>query len=529
MSKEPQMPQEPISKVNDKVQAAKDTTKKVTNATINKADELYNKLPLDKINEKLAKLPYKLDAKSRGFKIGVAICAALIVLIGLKIVFGGKSKEKQVQQELQAKLVQQGDELAQQENAKSFQDFVAEMNKPIVIESATENWEKEKKRMEEERKKSEEESNKMLEADRARAKQKEEQSKLEEEKRKQELQEEKLAKEAQEQKVKQQRQQEAEERLKAKRAPRKKFLENYNRLVSQLAAQEHSTSDKALPLQLGEVKPYHHPIIKLVETPQSKISNILNEHLYEAEDLDTVTLHDKLFYLKNEYGLRTNTLYTGYFFLGQDESVEVLGGPSLTYMKNGVVTGMRIFFDHRMKYVWHIEQDNENESCVEYFKDDGSRDKTLLNIKREGETHEAGYKYINGKVMLDVAQSKNKNKTTYANEATERIETPEKKIKYWYKDGIISKKFEEYVATINNRKYKKEDHYIYDKDGVLESFTDKLYVGGSWDIFSQITYYPNGNMKTRDTYKKLEEFDQNGNRVKETHVGTNNYINPNEL
>ena len=95
--------------------------------------------------------------------------------------------------------------------------------------------------------------------------------------------------------------------------------------------------------------------------------------------------------------------------------------------------------------------------------------------------------------------------------------------------GIISKKFEEYVATINNHKYKKEDHYIYDKDGVLESFTDKLYVGGSWDIFSQITYYPNGNMKTRDTYKKLEEFDQNGNRVKETHVGTNNYINPNEL
>ena len=30
--------------------------------------------------------------------------------------------------------------------SKSFQDFVAEMNKPIVIESATENWEKEKKR-----------------------------------------------------------------------------------------------------------------------------------------------------------------------------------------------------------------------------------------------------------------------------------------------------------------------------------------------------------------------------------------------
>ena len=80
MSEEPQKPQESTSKVNDKVQAAKETTKNVTNATLNKADEPYNKLPLDKLNEKLKG---KVDVKSRKFKriLGGSIAVLLILLL----------------------------------------------------------------------------------------------------------------------------------------------------------------------------------------------------------------------------------------------------------------------------------------------------------------------------------------------------------------------------------------------------------------------------------------------------------------
>ncbi len=99
MSEEPQKPQKTTNKINDQVQAAKEITKNVTNTTVNTADELYNKLPFDKINNQLAKLPFKLDAKSRGFKIGVAICTVLIILIGLKIVFGSSSPKQEAKRE----------------------------------------------------------------------------------------------------------------------------------------------------------------------------------------------------------------------------------------------------------------------------------------------------------------------------------------------------------------------------------------------------------------------------------------------
>lgn len=56
------------------------TTKDVTEKVINKANELYNKLPLDDINNKLKKLPVKLDVKSRKFKIALAIIVFVLVL-----------------------------------------------------------------------------------------------------------------------------------------------------------------------------------------------------------------------------------------------------------------------------------------------------------------------------------------------------------------------------------------------------------------------------------------------------------------
>ena len=46
-----------------------------------KADELYNKLPLDSINEKLASKGIKIDVKSRKFKLALAGVAAFLVIL----------------------------------------------------------------------------------------------------------------------------------------------------------------------------------------------------------------------------------------------------------------------------------------------------------------------------------------------------------------------------------------------------------------------------------------------------------------
>lgn len=58
---------------------AKDTAGKA----IHKADELYNKLPLDDINKKLEKLPVKVDVKSRKFKKAFVAVILLLLMVAL--------------------------------------------------------------------------------------------------------------------------------------------------------------------------------------------------------------------------------------------------------------------------------------------------------------------------------------------------------------------------------------------------------------------------------------------------------------
>lgn len=66
---------------------AENKIKETANAVVNKADELYNKLPLDKINEKLGG---KVDVKSKKFKtIAGCVVGALLVLILCLIFCGG--------------------------------------------------------------------------------------------------------------------------------------------------------------------------------------------------------------------------------------------------------------------------------------------------------------------------------------------------------------------------------------------------------------------------------------------------------
>lgn len=52
--------------------------KDVAGKAMNKADELYNRPPLDGVNEKLKKLPIKIDVRSRTFKV---ILSGIIVLM----------------------------------------------------------------------------------------------------------------------------------------------------------------------------------------------------------------------------------------------------------------------------------------------------------------------------------------------------------------------------------------------------------------------------------------------------------------
>lgn len=63
-----------------------DKINEIKNAVINKADEVYNKLPLDKINEKLGG---KVDVKSKKFKIGVFVAIPLILILVICMIFSG--------------------------------------------------------------------------------------------------------------------------------------------------------------------------------------------------------------------------------------------------------------------------------------------------------------------------------------------------------------------------------------------------------------------------------------------------------
>ena len=84
------MPEEKNDDVKEKAKVIAEETaqkaKEAGKAAAAKADELYNKLPLDKINEKLGG---KVDVKSRKFKIiGSCVLLGFIILL-LCLVFGG--------------------------------------------------------------------------------------------------------------------------------------------------------------------------------------------------------------------------------------------------------------------------------------------------------------------------------------------------------------------------------------------------------------------------------------------------------
>ena len=61
----------------------------IKNKIFDQADKLYNKLPLDKINEKLGG---KIDVKSKKVKMGVFVTIPVIFLLIIWIIFSGGGK-----------------------------------------------------------------------------------------------------------------------------------------------------------------------------------------------------------------------------------------------------------------------------------------------------------------------------------------------------------------------------------------------------------------------------------------------------
>ena len=90
MSEETPNSQEPTNKANDKIQAAKENAKKVASAIMSKVDDLYNKLPLDKINEKLKG---KVDVKSSKFKKILCAVVCIVILLALSMCFSSSKKD----------------------------------------------------------------------------------------------------------------------------------------------------------------------------------------------------------------------------------------------------------------------------------------------------------------------------------------------------------------------------------------------------------------------------------------------------
>ena len=73
---------------NENIDKAKEAATGAAKAAAEKLDGLYNKLPLDKINEKLGG---KVDVKSPKVKLGVLVALVVLVLLILWAVFGGSS------------------------------------------------------------------------------------------------------------------------------------------------------------------------------------------------------------------------------------------------------------------------------------------------------------------------------------------------------------------------------------------------------------------------------------------------------
>lgn len=73
---------------NENIEKGKEAAAGAAKAAAEKLDGLYNKLPLDKINEKLGG---KVDVKSPKFKLGVLIALVVLVVLILWAIFGGSS------------------------------------------------------------------------------------------------------------------------------------------------------------------------------------------------------------------------------------------------------------------------------------------------------------------------------------------------------------------------------------------------------------------------------------------------------
>ena len=81
------MDEQQKEKMKNAAEEAAQKAKAAGLAAAEKADELYNKLPLDKVNEKLGG---KVDVKSKKFKIiAASVLVGLIVLVLALVVFGG--------------------------------------------------------------------------------------------------------------------------------------------------------------------------------------------------------------------------------------------------------------------------------------------------------------------------------------------------------------------------------------------------------------------------------------------------------
>ena len=86
MSEDTTKPREVNNTTNNKAQTVKETVLNAANSAINKANVFYNKLPLDKINEKFNG---KVDVKSKKFKYILSGIVGVLILVFILSVFGG--------------------------------------------------------------------------------------------------------------------------------------------------------------------------------------------------------------------------------------------------------------------------------------------------------------------------------------------------------------------------------------------------------------------------------------------------------
>lgn len=547
MSEEPKNPQATSEKSTDKVQAAKETAKNIAGTVVNKADALYNKLPLDKINEKLAKMPGKFDAKSRGFKVGVTIVAILFILFGLRIAFKKNPKATELQSVTNVPpngivVNRTVSPETKQEVVNTFNMMQEQMRQAQAqLDKSQEELEQSLKKAEEERVQANERMKREAAEERTRfearlaaekaaaaAKQKAEQERKEQERQIE------LARQAEERKAREAREA-AEEaaRIEQRQATRKAFLAQLQTHATQNPYEVTAEADTNYTCKLSSVKPYHSQIIKLVETPLEFVLKFLNDNLIDAEDdKEIFCLQDDGIFMRQDRRKGEQQPFNGFFLLGDEvltsEKLNIYG-PSLFQLKDGVIEGVKVNFDHSMKRIASIAY-YENGKCLakEVFNQRGLRESTNLIFEGENEKYEVTYKYVRGKPEIEEAKGERKDEFSYSIHGTgETIINPNKKIHYSYKNGLIQSATEEYIATINNHQYKKLDEYSYDNNGILEGFYDIVYVNGMNESFTKISYYPNGNMKTRMTHNKLEGFYEDGNLayVREPQISTSYYPN----